>query len=120
MSDPTTKSPAISRREAEELIAKMARDLASAMGHGGANVNVGVQDQRLSKILSWAWITIGGVGVSAIMFVASTMLSLKESVVDLNGKISVVIAQRDSDVQNTKRELDDIKLRVHDIEQSKK
>jgi len=119
VTDPTTKSPAITRKEAEELIAKMARDLASAMGHGGANVNVGVQDQRLTRLMAWLWLTLGGLGVSAIVFAASTMLSLKESVIDLNGKISVVIAQREADVRRLDGRLDDFSERLRRAEDHK-
>lgn len=119
MSEPITRSPAISRKEAEELIAKMARDLAAAVGHGGANVQVGVQDQRLTKIMSWLWLSIGGLGVSAIVFTASTMLSLKESVIDLNGKIGVVIAQREADVKRLDGRMDDFAGRLHRVEDRK-
>jgi hypothetical protein len=116
----------MSRKEAEELIAKMAHDLAAAMGHGGANVQVGVQDRGFAKLKDWFYMTVGSVGVMALLFASSQLIFLRESVVDLNGQLRTVISQRESDLAqrevdrvNERRELDSINARIALIESRK-
>ena len=117
--EPITKSPAISRKEAEELIAKMARDLASAMGHGGANVQVGVQDQRFTKLKDWFNMSLGTVALGVTTFAAVQFFQMKESIIDLNGKISVVIAQREVDNKRQDDRYYDLADRVRRVEDRK-
>ena len=119
MSEPSTRSPAISRKEAEELIAKMARDLAAAMGHGGANVNVGVQDQRFSKLKDWFNMALGTTALGVIAFAALQFFQMKESIIDLNGKISVVIAQRELDNKRQDDRYLDLADRIRRVEDRK-
>lgn len=93
MSEPTTRNPAITREEAVKLIEKMAGELAIAMGHGGAQVNVGVQDQRFTKLISWVWASIGMASVALGAWGVN-------SVNELNTKVGVLISQRDRDASD--------------------
>lgn len=119
MPDPTTKNPVMSRKEAEELITKMARDLADAMGHGGANVQVGVQDQRFTKLKDWFNMALGLTALSVISFAALQFFQMKESIIDLNGKISVVIAQREVDNKRQDERYIELADRVRRMEDKK-
>lgn len=115
MSEPTTRNPALTREEAVKLIEKMAADLALAMGHGGAQVNVGVQDQRFTKLISWVWATIGA---TAVVLGAWGVNSVNE----LNTKVGILISQRDrdaADIQELRNANYEIRERLLAVERVK-
>ena len=108
MSEPNTRNPAITREEALQLIQKMAKDMADAMGHGGAQVNVGVTDRRFTKLISWVWVSIGAAAVATGAWGVT-------SINELNVKVGVLISQRDQDMNN----MNDLRERVKELERRK-
>ena len=109
----------MSRKEAEELIAKMAHDLAAAMGHGGASVSLGIQDRGFAKLKDWFNMALGTTALGVIAFAALQFFQMKESIIDLNGKISVVIAQRELDNRRQDDRYNDIADRLRRVEDRK-
>lgn len=104
MSD--TGKAAMTREEAERLIAK-AEDLAKSMPRG-ANVNVGVQDQRFTKLISWVWVSLGAAAIATGAWGVN-------SIQELNIKVGVLISQRDRDSEDLK----DLRDRVRTLEARK-
>lgn len=93
-----TSKSAMTREEAKELIESAINSVYRSLPKGGANVNVGVQDQRFTKLINWVWASIGLLAVSGVIYLGTAITGAKESIVELNGKITVLIAQRDADV----------------------
>ncbi len=115
MSEPITGKAAMTREEAKQLIADAVSDLSKAMGKGGASVQVGVQDQRFTKLIAWVWVSIGSI---ALLVSAWGVNSVQE----LNIKVGVLISQRERDadeVKDLRDELKEIRGHIRTLEQRK-
>ncbi len=103
MSD--TGKAAMSREEAKELIDAAINEIYKTLPKGGANVSVGVQDQRFTKLISWVWVTLGALAVATGAWGVN-------SIQELNTKVGILISQRDRDSEDLK----DLRDRVRALE----
>lgn len=92
MSD--TGKSVLTKEQVEELIAKAAADFARAVPKG-AQVEIGVQDQRFTKLISWVWVTLGAIAVLAGTWGVNSLN-------DLTLKVGVLINQRERDAEENR------------------
>lgn len=103
-----TGKSAMTRDEAKQLIDSAINGIYKTLPKGGANVQLGIQDQRFTKVIQWLWISIGAAAIAVCSWGVN-------SVQELNIKVGVLISQRDRDSEDLK----DLRDRVRALEARK-